>query len=375
MLKSFAVENYRGVKDRVEMDLSKVGKYRFHSEYIQDGLIGKCMIIGHNGCGKTNFGLALFDIVSVLTDFQTDDRQKDSFGFLNGDSELLYATFTYVFADGDGDIVYEYRKSSPDIIIYERMEVGGRLIFERSGDEADYSGLAYANASDLRIDIRDGPLSVLRFIASNTDQPEGSPVSKVVDFVKGMLYVRSVQDGNTYIGLTRGSEPIQDYIVRNGYTEDFNNVLREMADLDVELAVLKAEGAPERLVIRTWHKLLSFDRSASSGTKLLMLHYYWIKHLGDVTFLYMDEFDAYYHFELAEKVMRRLLREKGLQCIFTSQNTLLVSNGILRPDCYLYLDSRGMSSLAELTDGEIREGHNLGKLLRGGEFDRSIRMS
>ena len=71
MLKRFAVENYRGFRDRVEMDLSKVRNYTFHSEYVRDGLVNKCMIVGRNGCGKTNFGLALFDIVSVLTDFQT----------------------------------------------------------------------------------------------------------------------------------------------------------------------------------------------------------------------------------------------------------------------------------------------------------------
>lgn len=369
MLKSFAVENYRGFKDRIEMDLSRVSRYAFHSEYIQNGLISKCMLFGRNGCGKTNFGLALFDIVSVLTDYQTDDKQKDAFGFLNGDSDLEYATFTYVFADGGEDIVYEYRKSSPDIIIYERMEAGGRLIFRRNGDDADYSGLAYAGASDLRIDVRDGPLSVLRFISSNTDQLEGSPVSKVVDFVKGMLYVRSVQDGNTYIGLTRGSEQIQDYIVHNGYTEDFNNVLREMADLDMDLDVVKVEGIPEQLVIRTKRKLLNFNRSASSGTKLLMLHYYWIKHIRSVTLLYMDEFDAYYHFELAEKMMLHLSADPGFQCVFTSHNTSLVSNRILRPDCYLQMDSRGIRSVSDLTDREIREGNNLEKLLRGGEFD------
>lgn len=369
MLKKFAVENYRGFRNRVEMDLSKVGKYRFHPECIHNDLIGKCMIIGHNGCGKTDFGLALFDIVSVLTDLQTDDRQKDAFGFLNGDSDLPYAAFTYTFDNGNDDIVYEYRKSTPDTITYEKLEVGGNLIFMRFGDDSDYSGLPRVNAGDLRIDVRDGPLSVLGFIANNTDQPPGSAVSGIMDFVKGMLYVRSVRDGNAYIGLTRGSESPSDYIVRNGCVEDFNDVVRNMAGLDIELDVVKAEGAPERLVIKTEHKRLDFERSASSGTKLLMLHYYWFRHLGNVTFLYLDEFDAYYHFELAERILRRLSEEAEIQCVFTSHNTSLVSNRILRPDCYLYLDSRGMTPLPELTDREIREGHNLEKLLRGGEFD------
>jgi len=369
MLKRFAVENYRGFKDRVELDLSKVGKYKFHSQYVLDGLVGKCLIFGRNGCGKTNFGLALFDIVSVLTDYQIEGKQKDPFGFLNGDSDLPYATFTYVFSGESGDIVYEYRKATPDNIVYERLEEGGRTIFVRDGDKADYTGLSAIGSADSRIDIRDGALSVLRFIANSTDQQKGSPVSSVMDFVRGMLYVRSVQDGNTYIGLTRGSEPIQDYIVRNGFAGDFGDVLRDMAGLDVKLDVFRAEGAQERLVFRTEHKLLDFDRYASSGSRLLMLHYYWFKHLDKVTFLYLDEFDAYYHYELAEKVLLHLSSEQGFQCVFTSHNTSLVSNRILRPDCYMLLDSRGITPLPELTDREIREGHNLEKLLRGGEFD------
>lgn len=369
MLKRFAVENYRGFRDHVEMDLSKVRNYTFHSEYVRDGLVNKCMIVGRNGCGKTNFGLALFDIVSVLTDFQTETKQKDAFGFLNGDSDIPYATFTYVFRHGSDDIGYEYRKTAPDVIVYERMTVNGAQVFVRDGQQADYSGLGEYGAGDLRVDIGDGALSVLRFVANSTSQPAGSPISAVMDFVKGMLYVRSTQEGNRYIGITRGSEALQDYIVGNGLTEDFRRTLREMADLDVDLGVTDAPGTPRRLVMRTRNKMLDFDGSASSGTRLLMLHYYWMRHLADVTFLYLDEFDAYYHFELAENVMRRLSDDLGFQCVFTSHNTTLVSNRILRPDCYMVLDSRGITSLPDLTDREIREGHNLEKLLRGGEFD------
>ena len=369
MLKRFAVENYRGFKDRVELDLSKVGKYKFHTQYIEDDLVGKCLIFGRNGCGKTNFGLALFDIVSVLTDYQIEGKQKDPFGFLNGDSDLQFTTFTYVFDGESGEIEYEYRKTAPDAIVYERLDSGGKTIFLRDRDKTDYSGLSAIGSADFHIDIGDGALSVLRFIANSTNQPDGSPISTVMDFVKGMLYVRSVQDGNTYIGLTRGSEPLQDYIVRNGLANEFGDVLREMAGLNVELGVLRAEGAQERLVFKTEHKLLDFNGYASSGSRLLMLHYYWIKHLDKVTFLYLDEFDAYYHYELAEKVLLRLSSVQGIQCVFTSHNTSLVSNRILRPDCYMLLDSRGITPLPELTDREIREGHNLEKLLRGGEFD------
>ena len=369
MLKKFAVENYRGFKDRVEMDLSKIRNYEFHTDLIQNGLVSKCMVVGRNGCGKTNFGLALFDIVGVLTDFQLEIKQKYPFGYLNGDSDLDQATFAYEFQFGSRCVEYEYRKTTPDSIVYESLKVDGIAAFVRDGGDADYSGLGSYGAGQLRIDIQDGPLSVLRFIANNTNQPEDSAIAQVMNFVRGMLYVRAVQGGNVYVGFTKGREILTDYIIRNGYVDEFKKVLEDMADLKVDLDVVRGEGIPSTLAIKTKRKLLNFDLVASSGTSVLMLHYYWMKHLGDVTLLYLDEFDAYYHFELAEKVLRYFVGKTDIQCIFTSHNTSLVSNRILRPDCYMCLDSRGITALPDLTNREIREGHSLEKLLRGGEFD------
>ena len=369
MLKRFAVENYRGFRDRVEMDLSKVRNYSFHSECIKGGLVNKCMILGRNGCGKTNFALALFDIVYVLTDFRSDVNRKDASGFLNGDSDAPYATFLYVFNFGSSDVEYEYRKSSPNVIVSERLSVGGDVVFVREGQDADYSGLEEYGAGDLWIDIRNGALSVLRYIANNTCQQDGSPISAIMDFVRGMLYVQSIEGGDRHIGLTYGTESPQDYIVRNGFVDDFRRFLNELAGSDLDLSIAAIVGCPQRMVIRTKNKMLDFEDSASRGTRMLMLHYYWMKHLKDVTFMYLDEFDAYYHFEPAEKVLVHFLKDPGFQCVFTSNNTALVSNRIMRPDCYLVMDSRGITALPDLTDREIREGNNLEKLLRGGEFD------
>ena len=52
----------------------------------------------------------------------------------------------------------------------------------------------------------------------------------------------------------------------------------------------------------------------------------------------MDEFDAYYHFELAEKIISIIKTYPDMQMIFTTHNTSLMGNDILRPDCYLFLE-------------------------------------
>lgn len=66
MLKRFAVENYRLFDQRVEFDLVRTHNYGFNKNLIRNGLVNKAMIVGKNGCGKTSFGFALFDIVYTL---------------------------------------------------------------------------------------------------------------------------------------------------------------------------------------------------------------------------------------------------------------------------------------------------------------------
>ena len=58
-----------------------------------------------------------------------------------------------------------------------------------------------------------------------------------------------------------------------------------------------------------------------------------------------------------------------MQVIFTTHNSYLASNEISRPDCYFILDKGRLSSFADSTERELREGHNLEKLLRNGEFN------
>lgn len=44
-------------------------------------------------------------------------------------------------------------------------------------------------------------------------------------------------------------------------------------------------------------------------------------------------------------------------------------NGILRPDCYFLMEGNRIGAFSDLTGRELREGHNLEKLYRGGEFN------
>ena len=85
--------------------------------------------------------------------------------------------------------------------------------------------------------------------------------------------------------------------------------------------------------------------------------------------MFLDEFDAYYHYELSETIVQIAEQMKHTQVIFTSHNTSLLSNRIMRPDCYFILTPNKLTSIVDATDRELREGHNLEKLYMSGEFD------
>ena len=106
---------------------------------------------------------------------------------------------------------------------------------------------------------------------------------------------------------------------------------------------------------------------ASTGTLNLELQYYWLKEMVNAPFVFIDEFDAFYHHELSYAICRRLFGGTN-QLFLTTHDTYLLTNDLLRPDSFFYLKNNKIDALCDLTDKELRQGHNLEKLYRGGTF-------
>ena len=65
MLKKFSVENFKGFKDKITLDIGNSSNYGFHPEVVKENCITKGIIYGINGCGKSNLGLAIFDVITL----------------------------------------------------------------------------------------------------------------------------------------------------------------------------------------------------------------------------------------------------------------------------------------------------------------------
>lgn len=87
------------------------------------------------------------------------------------------------------------------------------------------------------------------------------------------------------------------------------------------------------------------------------------------SFVFIDEFDAFYHFEFSESVQKRLGKISGVQIFTTTHNTDLMSNDLLRPDCYFLLKDNKIKAISDLTEKELRQAHNLQQMYKAGAFN------
>jgi hypothetical protein len=123
MLTKFEVQNFKSFKDSFVFDLSETKNYEFNSECLSNGVVNKALIYGANGCGKSNLGFAIFDLVSHLTDKQFNPESYKN--YLSAESNETRAEFKYFFKINGLNIEYSYGKIAVGYVIYENLKIDG----------------------------------------------------------------------------------------------------------------------------------------------------------------------------------------------------------------------------------------------------------
>lgn len=367
MLKKFSVENFKGFKDKITLDIGTPSNYSFNSEIIENSCITKGIIYGINSCGKSNLGLAIFDIITHLTEKQ---KLLESYDFyLNMSGRKSFAEFEYTFVFDGHEVVYKYSKMDVNSLKSESLSIDGKeVIFF---DFLTRDGFTLLEGSDtLNASIRnESPISRVKYVNSNSilsDNVQNQVFKKFIDFVERMLLFYSL-DSRGYEGFMNGSESIAEGIVNSGKVKDFQKFLKEN-DIDYELYGCEVDGR-KAVYCHFDNKDADFFKIASTGTRSLALFYYWYIRMEKASFVFIDEFDAFYHYELSESVQKRLRRITGVQVFTTTHNTDLMSNDLLRPDCYFILENNSIKAISELTEKELRQAHNLQKMYKAGAFN------
>ena len=367
MLKKFSVENFKGFKDKITLDIGSPSNYGFHPEVIKDCCITKGIIYGINGCGKSNLGLAIFDVITHLTEKQKLLQNYDF--YLNMSGRKSFAEFEYTFVFDGHELVYRYSKTDVVVLKEESLSIDGKEVIYY--DFLAKDGFTLLEGSDtLNASIKsDSPISRVKYVSSNSilaDNAQNQTFKKFIDFVDRMLLFYSL-DNRGYEGFMNGSEGIAEGIVNAGKVKDFQKFLKEN-DIDYDLYEHEVDGH-KAIYCHFDNKDADFFKIASTGTRSLALFYYWYIRMGKASFVFIDEFDAFYHFELSESVQKKVNEMLGVQIFTTTHNTDLMSNDLLRPDCYFLLKDNSIMAIPELTEKELRQAHNLQKMYKAGAFN------
>ncbi len=369
MLRKFKISNFKSFEKDFEIDLTNINGYEFNKSSIKDGVVNNAIIYGHNGVGKSNLALAIFDIIEHLTDKQRNDAVYKN--YLNAYCKSDVASFYYEFLINSKIVIYEYKKYDYKTIAYERLVVDNEelVLFDRTKNSN--ATIHLKGAETLKTEIENSELSILKYIKNNTaleNNAINNTFTSLFTFVEQMLYFRSLND-RIFLGFDIGGKHIYEDIIKKKNVEDFENFLN-VAGIECKLSIVEELGK-NTIAFNFNGKQLPFNEVASTGTISLALFYFWfqsIKENGKVSFVFIDEFDAFYHHTLSALIVEKL-KETGVQFILTTHNTSIMTNDYLRPDCYFEMTKKHIRSLSRSTQKELREAHNIEKMYKAGSFD------
>lgn len=365
MLAKFSVKNFRGFKDKIELDLTRTKNYEFNTNAIKGGIVKNGIIYGPNGSGKSNFGLAIFDIANHLSHKWKKMDYYVNYAFAN---EKSLVDFEYEFKFGNDVVTYSYSKVAIDlagVIVKERLSSNGTLIFCNDGTTLTLSKeFSVSEAAIENLLKSANNVSIVNFLIASQPLPKDHVLMKLRDYVENMLFFRSL-DSREFIGLKEGGSNIEEYIIANSLVEDFADFLREASNQYFTFS--KPNTGDNVLYCTIDGKQIPFLLVASTGTRNLELQFFWLNEMKKASFVFIDEFDAFYHHDLSYAICQRLF-EYDIQVFVTTHDTYLLTNDLLRPDCFFILNDNRISAIFDMTSKELRFGHNLERLYRGGTF-------
>lgn len=390
MLKRFEVENFKNFKDKFVFDLSETKNYEFNKECVKNGIAKESIIYGPNACGKTNLGYALFDITTHLTDDSVDPFYQNC--YLNVEKENEFAEFKYVFLFGEVEIEYSYGKKNYNDLIYELLRINGKeccSIDRRISSEAKINFKGTKNLDKNLGENNISPvnsLSLLRYILKNAVLSEKDNAS--VFFLLFMQYVDLAMLHVSNVSAYTPSSPnnICESLEKDSMLPDLESFLNSM-NIPCHL-VIKTGAEGKKLYFEFSNgEILDFYNHASIGTKSLVKQFLMLSKFNYLKnfiikseqngkklveyldfFIFIDEFDAFYHYEAAYDFVK-MLKNYEMQVVLTTHNTSIMTNDLFRPDCYFMMNTTNIKPLCNCTEKDLRKAHSLEKMFRAKAFN------
>jgi len=371
MITHFSVKNFRCFKNWMHFSLASDKRYSFNETALNNAAIKQAIVYGENGGGKTNLGYALLDITRHLSQKPTRYPNFRT-SYLNGDSDEQIAEFKFVVVINGNEIAYQYGKNDESDIVYESFIIDSESVLFWDRRVSKKAEINLDGAESLKRELSDNVVSLVTYVLNNaslSDSPHNRALLAFVEFVEGMVFFKGVNDVKEFAGIVPTiHKNLSSQIINEFGVGNLQQFLSE-AGIEVQLGTYDTPDG-QRISQKLVNKTLEFFSVASSGTFALVILFIWLHKMkqGSVSFAYIDEFDAFYHHKLAKSMVKQISALPG-QTVLSSHNTSVMSNNLLRPDCYFELKNHTITPLYQLSDREIRKAHNLEKMYRSGAFD------
>ena len=367
MLRRFRVKNFRNFNESFEFDFRTDRQYEFNTHAIHDGCVRHGMLYSHNGGGKSNLGLAMLDITSHLNDaIHTIPSLVENYH--NADSGSDISEFEYEFCFDQKTVVYTYRKTDLLTTLSERLTIDNKVCIEIDRTQSTKAHFNLPGAESLKQDLKNTQISAVKYVKANSvldDTPITQVFYRWITWVEGMVFFRSLKSTAESHGQGIGVKRLSQAIIQAGKLKDFESFLND-SGIECQLSVSGENPGDEQIDFVFDHRRLAFSQVASTGTLSLGIFYYWWLKLqkNTLSFAYIDEFDAFYHQSLSRSLVQKL-SQLNCQTLLTTHNTSIMSNDLLRPDCYFILDKNKLFRFDDIVDKELRKAHNLEKIYKG----------
>lgn len=367
MIKVFSVENFKGFEEKIVFNLSNVHDYRFNSEAIDNGINKKSLIFGRNGSGKTNLGKAIMDVSRHLTD---NLMSVDNGPYKNLNRLKDPVSFYYLFQFDKEKIEYKYKKESPIKLLEEELLFEGKRVLYCNYTDRKIE-LSIKGSEELDNSLFNYEMSLCKFVFTRAGYIKGDSFYKFYDFVNRMLSFRSLRY-NEFEGYQTRGKSFADILTEHGKEESLRELEKflknEGLDYKLDITTDMSTNNQSEIFAEFGDVKVPLPQIWSTGTSSLVLFFCWLLEISKTSFLYLDEFDAFYHYELSEHILK-LVNIGNYQSIVTTHNCSLMNNKLTRPDCcFIICNNKAVKNLTECTNREIREAHNLENLYKNGAF-------
>jgi len=359
LLVEFRVENFKNFKCELTYRLDQVKNFEFSNECIKHDVIKTALVYGINGSGKSNLGLALFDISLNLTDKR---KNFDDYIYYKNLITDFNPKFYYKFKFESSYLEYIYEKDTPQHMVKEELIINGNKVafYDHILNKGETN---LEGTETLNTDLNKKNISFIKYISNNSvliNNPINSVFTKFIDFVNKMLIFNSLEN-NVY-----SNNFLSTGIIDSGKLKEFEFYLKKFG-IEFSL-VTKIVDCKKEIFCNYGKKQVNFFNIISSGTRSLTLFYYWLINFDKVSLVFIDDFDAFYDYKLAKDIVQEIVKFSA-QAIITTHNSSLIDNELLRPDCYFNLAMGKIESFSNLTKKELRKAHNVEKMYRAGTFD------